>query len=788
MSDKLSAQEFVHKWEKSELKETASYQSHFNDLCRLIDHGTPVDLDPKGDWFTFQPGIKKLGGEQGFADVWKKGYFAWEYKGKHKDLDAAYKQLLQYREALLNPPLLIVSDMEEILIHTNFTNTAKQIYILSFDDILTKEGRELLFKVFNDPVSLKIPITLDQVTEEAATEFAQLADLLRKWGEDPQKTSHFLIRLLFCLFAEDIGLLPRNLFTDLVTQAKGKTIDFTEPLRELFTIMADGGYYGPHKILKFDGQLFDDDFVLEVPSDGLDIIRSVCNLDWSSIEPAILGTLFERSLDPSSRAELGAQYTSKEDIQLIIEPVLMHPLRKEWKIIREESLRIKQLIDNSDDNNCDLIFKLEELLLGFFKHIGTIKILDPACGSGNFLYVALKQLLDFQKEILNFALEECGIRFLPDASPEQLYGIEKNTYACELVQATVWIGYIQWMFDNGFDLPGEPILQPLTNFSNSDAILMCSDTGLIEPAWPECNVIIGNPPYLGNKRMRKELGDEYVDNLRSVYSDRLPGGCDLVCYWFEKSRAIIETGESIRVGLLATQSIRKGANRTTLDRIKETGNIFWAISDRNWILDGALVHVSMVGFDEGSSEIISLDGEKVNSINADLSSGIDLTQVQELPENKGVSFQGVIEAGPFTLSEKTAQKFINDKGNPNKKPNTDVIKPWYIAEDITDRPRNISIIDFGTNMSIDNEKYKAIASKSAELVSKREAWLNSEEELEDETNERTLTNLYNEFPTWLRHCHEKLDQAVLDAYGWTYGIGDQEILENLMELNNTRSN
>ena len=207
----LTPQEFAAKWRDVTLKERSASQEHFIDLCRLLGHPTPTEADPTGAWYTFEAGADKQAGGSGWADVWKKGYFAWEYKGAHANLDKAYQQLLQYRESLENPPLLVVSDMQRIIIHTNFTNTIKRVEALSLDDLTTPAGLDLLRAVFTDPASLKVPKTTRQVTEEAAREFARLAEQLRKYGADPQRTAHFLIRMLFCLFAEDIGLLPKDL-------------------------------------------------------------------------------------------------------------------------------------------------------------------------------------------------------------------------------------------------------------------------------------------------------------------------------------------------------------------------------------------------------------------------------------------------------------------------------------------------------------------------------------------------------------------------------------------------
>ena len=218
MTPTITPQDFVAKWQQATLRERASSQEHFIDLCRLIGHPTPAEADPAGKWFTFEAGASKAAGGEGWADVWKMGHFAWEYKGKHANLDKAYAQLLQYRESLLNPPLFIVCDMQRIVIHTNFTNTAKQTHHLALEDLLEPARLDLLRQAFNDPDALRPSQTPQQVTEKAAQEFGRLAELLRRYGNDPHATAHFLIRLLFCLYAEDAGILPGGLFTRLVTQ------------------------------------------------------------------------------------------------------------------------------------------------------------------------------------------------------------------------------------------------------------------------------------------------------------------------------------------------------------------------------------------------------------------------------------------------------------------------------------------------------------------------------------------------------------------------------------------
>ncbi len=331
----------------------------------------------------------------------------------------------------------------------------------------------------------------------------------------------------------------------------------------------------------------------------------------------------------------------------------------------------------------------------FLHGLGKLRILDPACGSGNFLYVAIQQLLNLEKEVITFAARpEIGLTLLPTVRPTQLHGIEINPYAAELAQVVIWIGYLQWMRDNGFNEPRDPILEPLNTIENRDAILDIADAAHPKPAdWPQADFIIGNPPFLGDKLMRRHLGDEYVDALRNEYEGRVPGGADICTYWFEQSRKRVENTDGLRVGLLATQNIRGGASRKVLDAIKQTGDIFFGISDRDWILDGANVHISMVGFDKGTEQSRLLDGSPVTTIYSNLSASSDVSTVKPLAENGGIAFIGSCKGGPFDITFETAQELFADAGNPNGRPNSDVVRPVVNSQDLLNRTRPRWIID-----------------------------------------------------------------------------------------------
>jgi type II restriction/modification system DNA methylase subunit YeeA len=322
--------------------------------------------------------------------------------------------------------------------------------------------------------------------------------------------------------------------------------------------------------------------------------------------------------------------------------------------------------------------------------------------------VALRQLLDLQKEVITFAREYNMAEIPITVHPRQLYGIELNPYAHELAQVTVWIGYIQWRYENGLTGLPKPILEPLDNIKHMDAILAFDEQGQpVEPAWPEAEVVIGNPPFLGDKKMRSELGDDYVTSLRQLYSQRIPGQSDLVCYWFEQARHHIETKKLQRAGLLATNSIRGGANQTVLKRIKETGDIFMAWSDRKWILDGAAVRISMVGFDDGSEKKRSLDKYSTQVINSDLTDGVNLTTSKKLAENSDCAFIGSQKGGAFDISHTIAQTMLQHKNSSPEYKNATVVRPWINGSGITGRPQNKWIIDFGVDMTeAEAQRYK----------------------------------------------------------------------------------
>src|SRR6267378_2294122 len=416
----MTPAEFKRKWARYSVKETAAYQEHFNDLCALLDQPTPATADPTGsESFCFQKRVVKdaelfaltesdrvaeepqAERERGFADVWRRGCFAWEYKGKKKNLDAAYQQLLRYRESLLNPPLLVVCDFDRYIVRTNFNGTVQETHEFTNANIDSPQVLHLLRAVFTKPEFLKPQRTTDEVTEKLAQQIGEVARSLqeresvelidarsrRELAVAQRKNlriARFLNRIVFCFFAEDTGLLPKHLFTEIAKAGIDDPQLFAETLEKLFAVMATGGTFGKDKIRHFNGHLFEEATVFELTEAELRQLASAGEADWQFIEPSIMGTLFERALDFEEggklRAQLGAHYTSEADIKTLVEPVLMAPLRREWAALKAELAAAYAKGKGTPAQR--------DKLAGFQKKLASLSVLEPACGSGNFLYVS----------------------------------------------------------------------------------------------------------------------------------------------------------------------------------------------------------------------------------------------------------------------------------------------------------------------------------------------------------------------------------------------------------------
>ena len=898
----MTPQEFIAKWQDNTFGEKQGSQEMFIDICHLVGHPTPGELGNR-DVFTFEKTVPT-----GTPDAYLQGHFGWEFKGSDAQLDGALLQLLRYQVYLQTPPLLIVSSFKTIRIRTNFPGMETVLHEIPVADLDQPDYLVKLKNVFFDPNQFRPNRSLEDVTRETADIFGKIVADMEARGHDPGILARYLNQIIFCLYAEDAGLLPGNLFTRIVGQHFKDPVLFNQAVTGLFTRMASGGLFGADEIPYFNGDLFNDVDPVELSSTALFLLEQASKKNWRNIEPSIFGTLFERALDASQRSQLGAHYTSASDIMLVVDPVVMEPLRREWDAVRQD---VSNLLAEEDRNTSYV------RLRAFQQRLFEVHVLDPACGSGNFLYLALRSLLDFEKTVIDFAAEHGWLDFTPTVKPDQMLGLEISPYAVGLARTALWIGYIQWHQSNGFPYTQSPILTPLVTIQQTDSIMDLSDPdNPREPEWPQAKFIIGNPPFLGGKLLRSQLGDPYVDSLFALYDGRVPAEADLVCYWFEKGRAMLAEANAGRVGLLGTQGIRGGANRRVLQRIKKTGDVFLAWSDQPWILEGATVHVSIIGFDDGSELNRELDGNAVANINANLTSGPDLTVAGRLESNRHLAFQGPVKVGPFTIPDSLAQQMLTTP-NPDSRTNHDVLSPWLNGQDITARSKGLWIIDFA-NMAMEqaalyeapfeyvnehvrplreanrdrqrrtswwrlgrsgsdlreaaislsrfivtprvskyrvfvwvttdtlpdsavvaiarddnytfgvlhshshelwsramgtqvreaesgfrytpttcfetfpfpeptDEQREAIAAAARELDDLRNGWLTPPHVSATEIKKLTLTNLYNQRPTWLQLAHEKLDAAVDAAYGWPSDFPDTEILERLLALNLQRA-
>ena len=805
----MSPQDFIAKWGAPDgvpgpafaLNEEQGAQSHFLDLCELLDVPKPGSAKD----YLFEEKGAVIGGRTGYADVFMRGVFVWENKAPGGNLDAAFRQLLAYSFAMSSPPILVVSDRLTIRIHTQFTGHPTQTHLIRLEELDQPDKLALLRRIWNEPESFKPRETSRDITEAAARNFADLAKSLQsrptgsvEAAQDSRnrakQVAHFLTQCLFCFFAEDVGLLPGRMFERLVKNKQIPPERLTQGLTELFATMGKGGLYGVDDIPRFNGNLF---MTIDVPQlSTVDVaeLRKAASLNWSAIDVSIIGTLFERGLDPDKRSQLGAHYTDTATIDRLIDPVLRRPLLEKWELIAQEMHRLmaksklrrraaytagrRHFKATAGDASFQ---KTEAIFHDWLESLKNYRVLDPACGSGNFLYLGLKCLKDIE---LKSHLEAAalGLDRQNDlvTGPHNVLGIELNEYAAELARVTVWIGELQWRTAHGYEFKTNPVLESLDHIECRDALLSlvvrviepgawaartpephtlrflksaptsappaplsASGTGVeatqesgvrsefmrdaspkaatlvgnsamtpvsgaagalqaVEATWPKADVVIGNPPFLGGSKKRRELGDEYFESLDTVFTGRVPAGADLVCYWFEKARNEIESRGLNSAGLVATNSIRGGANRKVLDAICNTTRIYEAWSDETWVNNGAAVRVSLVCFGHGSDTY--LDGQHLGEIHSDLTgtqsgaTSVNLADAKQLTPNAGAVFEGLRKDGPLDISGQIARGWLR-LPNPNGKSNALVLYPLINGMDVTRRSRDGWVIDTGESLS-----------------------------------------------------------------------------------------
>ena len=740
--DRQRVEIFLNKWKGSQGNERANYQGFFLELCDALAVERPL---PKGsiagDRYCFDKDIKifnKDGVTTNFADFYKEGHFLIEAKqggnaakrGTAKRgtktydiaMEKAFYQAQSYTPFLPSkPPFLITCDIGShfemwMSFSGNYGGYGAREKI-DLDQLLNEKIFNRFVAIFNDPQTLNPEKYRARVTREVADTLAKLARWLEKQGYEPKEVANFLMRCIFTMFAEDVKLLPGEVFTKALKErwlVEPKT--FKTQIERLWKVMNTGGEFNFDEIPQFNGSFFADATAFDLPKEQLEVLYEAANKDWTEVEPAIFGTLLERALDSKERKSLGAHYTPRSYVERLVRPVVIEPLRSEWLLVESEVNRFLTLKETQQKPTKTQIEKAEHEIRGFLEKLQQIRILDPACGSGNFLYVTLDllktleqevqtRLLDVLGEVTTNLLEEFDPRLAgrKQVNPAQFLGIEINPRAAAIAELVIWIGYLQWHFKRyGSTPPPEPILQDFHNIEHRDAVLdydgkeldIDAKTGQVKtrwggkmikhpvtgedvpdpsdqipiyrylnprPAiWPDADYIVSNPPFIGNKRMRDRLGDGYVEAQRKVYQD-IPDTVDFVMYWWYNSAKLVVEGKLESFGLITTNSITQTFNRKVLVKYlvgKSPISLTFAISDHPWIdiTDGAAVRIAMTVVKSGKHEGVL--GKVVKEVESD-----DGVTIVDLAISKGfINVDLSVGIDVVSASKLTANSRLSGQG------------------------------------------------------------------------------------------------------------------------------
>jgi hypothetical protein len=452
----------------------------------------------------------------------------------------------------------------------------------------------------------------------------------------------FVDRLTLCFFMDGMGLLFGDVsFKEILVRVGRNPQSFSKSVASVFSVI----FSETGSLRLFSDQNEQIDLVIS----EVDHINRIRSLDWRGVSPFIFGRIFELTLESSKRSQLGAHYTPEDDIRDLIEPVILRSFREHL-----DRVRVRLNIGVSDVEKRDLVRDL-------LHEIRSVRILDPACGAGNFLLICLWSLLDIESEAIKLA--EGLFETIPCVVQEQLYGIEKDSRAFRLMRVALWLGYIQWLkknFDEIINI-NHYSLSESQNFMNCDAILDLKALELPkEQVWPDVDYIVGNPPYLGASKMRQLFGDEYVDLLNWVFHGRVPGSADFGAYWFEKARDMIDRERAKAAGFVISTAIKQEWSRSVLDRVNQSGKIFFAISDRVWEGKEAAIHVSLIGFTGmGYRGDLILDGQVVPVIYSNLSSHHNASELRQIKNREYDCISGTGDVLENSVDQETALRFIS---------------------------------------------------------------------------------------------------------------------------------
>lgn len=738
----MTLQEFIDRWKPSGGSERGNFQTFAGELCDVlgVPRPNPNASDPSQDLYVFEKDVTfyNAHGEtaNGRADMYKMGCFVMEAKqgsdaetsqselgfstpkqAKTKKgmatrgtgswdnkMEEAYGQAVNYVRALPasegRPPFVIVVDVGySFEIYAEFSRSGGHYtafpdansHRFYLDDLATDSSKiDLLRDIWLNPMSLDPTRINAKVTKAIAGNLATLARLLERGSDtqpaqDPETVAGFLMRCIFTMFAEDVGLLPERSFVTLLESLR-EDID-TDPdiapamLRELWQKMNTGGFAPTlrTKLLKFNGGLFANPQALPLTREQLDQLILAAEADWRNVEPAIFGTLLERALSPQERHKLGAHYTPRAYVERLVTPTVIEPLRNRWQALKVEIYRLQQQAsaETDDKKAADLRHDIIDNVRNFHADLCRVRILDPACGSGNFLYVTLELLKRLEGDVLDVLRQfgELQEGFdMPSASvdPHQFLGLEVNPRAAKIAELVLWIGYLQWQFrTRGKNAAlAEPVLRDFHNIACRDAVLVYDEvkvkrddkgkpvtrwdghtmkkhpvTGEDVPdenarvealeyvnpkraEWPAADYMVGNPPFIGIAAMRQALGDGYTETLRKTYKE-LPDSVDFVMYWWHMAAGLLRAGKIRRFGFVTTNSLRQTFNRRVLQMHmsdKKPLSLLFAIPDHPWVdtADGAAVRIAMTAAAAG--EQTGVLQKVVSEDEGDIASEVTLNQ------------------------------------------------------------------------------------------------------------------------------------------------------------------
>ncbi|MDO7849163.1 class I SAM-dependent DNA methyltransferase, partial [Hymenobacter sp. M29] len=648
-------------------------------------------------------------------------------------MEAAREQALRYVRALPasepRPPFIVVVDVGHCLdLYANFAGVGDSYvpfpdsnsFRVMLPALADAPQRERLRLLFTDPQQLDQSRRAALVTRQLARHLAGLSSQLERAGHAPDVVAQFLMRCLFTMFAEDVELIPKNSFSDMLREHANdqRLAQLPKALENLWAVMDTGGYAPTlyADVRRFNGKLFHHATALPLNADQLELLREAAKADWTQVEPAIFGTLLERALDPRERHSLGAHYTPRRYVERLVLPTVMEPLRREWAAAQAASA---QRLETGKGKKAVAEARAE--LLRFLHRLTSVRILDPACGSGNFLYVTLEHLKRLEGEVLAALaqLGQSGRLELGDGitvGPRQLLGLELNPRAAAIADVVLRIGYLQWHLRTyGLTQLREPLLDDYQNIRQQDAVLAADGPDYRNPRpapWPEAEFIVGNPPFLGDKAMRGSLGDVYVEALRKAYKGQVPESADLVMYWWEKAAEIVRQGKAEAFGFITTNSIVQTFNRRIIQRHLEAEpplSLTFAIADHPWVdsAQGAAVRIALSVARAGKltgktgellRETATSDddahdvelSEREGIINADFTIGADLNSATSLQANKDLANVGMgLYGGGFLITPDEAPRL-----GLGIRPRLDnYIKPYLNGRDLSQKSRGLLVID-----------------------------------------------------------------------------------------------